>query len=450
MARLFIHFERPELLKIFMPKKHILCVDLSRFELLFQVNKSKRLEIKLGKEFDPDQDAGTPYGLLSKIVLRDTADRKERTVIVPLGLNGPHVKVVIVPSSANAYTKYEIDDVLGRLTCPPEPALLYTKARLQASTSFPIPDKLTGRTGTEEAVHILRSGMSQPWAPLGLSPISEVEAIAALYPRREFYPEDKRSFQKMQWLPTLTVSIQHESLETLARNLLRKSHRLQPFADNTPDLKEVDVASHLRRRAEMRRSVYDPASIHPRGSETSIKYIPGGKISNSKLQPSQCAPDRSNLDRVYVGRDQGLNSEMAMNVKHIVKSTLKRPFLLSKRMCIRSMLIGQQIIGGFQSGTKLLDETDALDAVLEVWQRKMNINELGAYIDEVQENLKKFVTENTGMVQETQRPALVATLLGHVPRTRPVILSVPLELLSKAAGTLNLTLTLDSPSVQFK
>lgn len=606
VARQFIHFERPEFLKIFMPKRYRLCVDLSRFELSFQVNKSNRLEeVKLGKEFDPDQDAGTLYGLLSKLVLRDTADMKKRTVIVPLGtskyrLNDPHVEVVIAPSSANAYAKYEIDDVLGRLTCPPEPALLYTKAHLHALTSYPIPDKLTGRTGTGEAVHILRSGMSQPWDPLGISPISELEAIAALSPRREFYPEDKCSFQTMQWVPNLTVSIQHESLETLARNLLRKSHRLKPFAENDPDLKEVNVASHLRRRAEMRRSVYDPASIHPDGPEACIRNSSNGKSSSEKLETPRYASGQSDLDRVYVGRDQGRNSTMAMNVKHIVKASFKRPFLLSKRINLRSMLIGQQIIGGFQSGvappeglgklvedtvidqfgelvdfsrflgperfyslafrlalltfkpqadlellevlvaiarldslknlvppqhpvfvdfdlkpptaehfelliqstwppfvqpygkkaigtevrdqhlmrceeegrrlakwfvkqwpskspsldgfqsgTKLLDGTDALDAVLEVWQRKLNNIELGIYIDEIQENLDKFVVEVKGIAQEPQRPPLVDKLPDHIPRTSPVIPSLPLELLNKSAVTCDLTVPVESPSFQF-
>lgn len=354
VAKLFNHFERPEFLKIFLSRRHKLCVDLSRFELSFHVNKNNRLEeTKLGKEFDPNQDAGTLYGLLSKLVLRDIADWRRRTVIVPLGrsvcrLCEPHVEVYMIPSNTNAYAKYEIDDVLGRLTCPPEPALLYTKAHLHALTSFPIPDDLTGRTGTEEAIHILESGMSQPWDPLGINPISELEAVAALSPTREFYPEDKRSLQKVQWNPLLPVSIQHERLETLARNVLRKSRRLQPFSDSTMDIVEVEVASHLRRRAQVRRSVYDPSSIHPPSPIPATKNISNGNAPNGRMQQTLRAPPQSTGDSVYAARDHDIDSAVAMNVKHIVKATFMRPFRLSKTVNLRSMLIGKQIIGGFQ------------------------------------------------------------------------------------------------------
>lgn len=604
VARLFSHFERPEFLKIFLSTRHRLCVDLSRFELSFHVNKDKRLEeTKLGKEFDPNQDAGTLYGLLSKLVLRDIANSRRRTVIVPLGrsvyrLRDSHVEVSIIPSGANAYAKYEIDDVLGRLTCPPEPALLYTKAHLHALTSFPIPDKLTGRTGTEEAIHILQSGMSQPWTPLGRSPISELEAIAALSPRREFYPEDKRRLQKIQWSPNLSVSIQHERLETLARDLLHKSHRLQPFSENDLHVDEVEGASHLRQRAAMRRSVYDPSSIHPPSRKPSAKHTSNGHTSNGKLQQSLNDPDQSLRDRFYASRDQGIDSTVAMNVKHIIKTTFKRPFHLSKRINLRSIFIGKHIIGGFQSGVtpeglgklvedtaieqfgelvefsrrssldrlyglafrlallsfkpqtdldllevlvalarldslkvlvppqhpvfvdfdlaaptvehlealiqstwppfvqprgkksmniesrdqhlmkceeegrrlakwfvkqwpsespsldgfqsgpKLLNGTDALKSVLEIWQRKLNNIELGLYIDEIQETLDKFVTEGNGTMQESQPSPLAPTLPSFVSRTRPVTPSLPLELLDKTADILNSVVPLNSPSVQ--
>lgn len=605
VARLFTHFERPEFLKIFLPTKQRLCVDLSRFELSFHVNKDKRLEeTKLGKEFDPNQDAGTLYGLLSKLVLRDVANWRRRTVIVPLGrsvyrLCDPHVEISIIPSAANAYAKYEIDDVLGRLTCPPEPALLYTKAHLHALTSFPIPDKLTGRIGVEEAIHILQSGMSQPWTPLGWSPISELEAIAALSPNRQFYPESKRCFQTTQWSPNLSSSIQHERLERLARDLLRKSHRLKPFSENIPHVEGVEEASHLRQRAEIRRSVYDPSSIHPPSRESPIKHIPSEKTSSGNLQPSRNDLSHSTRDRYYAARDQGIDSVMAENVKRVVKATLQSPFRLSKRINLRSMLIGKQIIGGFQSdisapeslgklvedsvieqfgelvdfsrranpdqiyriafrlallsfkpqtdldllqvfvalarldslkvsvppqhsvfvefdlmaptvdqlealiqstwppflqphgkksrnsesrdqhvmrceeegrrlakwffkqwpsespsldgfqpGTKLLDGTDALNSVLEVWQRKLNNIELGLYIDGIQEILDKFVSEDNSMLQESTSISLPSTPPNHVPRTIPVIPSLSLELLSKDAEAFSVAMPLNSPSVQ--
>lgn len=374
VAKIFNHFDRPEFLKTFISPRSRLCVDLGRFELSFHVNRYKRLEeTKLGKELDPNQDAGTFHGLLSTLVLRDVANPRKRTIIVPLGRSiyrpkDQHVEISIIPSGANAYAKYEIDDVLGRLTCPPEPALLYTKAHLHALTSFPIPDRLTGRTGTEEAIHILQSGMAQPWAPLSAEyPTKELEAIASLAPKRDFYPEDKRSLQTTNWDPHLPVSIQHERLETLAKDILRKSARLQPFWGNSPDVQEVEVASHLRRRAEIRRSVYDPSSIHPPAPKASIKRTGNGRMAKKGLPSSQVSPVQPIRDRVYTARDRDVDSTLAMNVKHIVKATFRRPFHLSKKVNLRSMLLGQQIIGGFQTGAPPPDGLGKLveDSVVE-------------------------------------------------------------------------------------
>lgn len=361
VAKLFDHFEKPEFIKVILSARHNLCVDLSRFELSFHCNKDKRLEeTKLGKEFDPNQDAGTLHGLLSKLVLRDIQDTRRRTVIVPFGqamyrLSGPHVEVTVDPSNTTAYAKYEIDDILGRLTCPPEPSMIYHKAHLHALTSFPLPDELTGRTGTEEAVHILHSGLAQPWTPLNRIPQASLEAIARLSPTREFYPEDKRSLQKIRWNHGLTTSIQHDHLETLARGILRKSDRLQPFFSSTPEVKEVEAASHLRRRAEIRRSVYDPSSIHPSASKTFAGKLNNGEASREPTQECQGELTQPLLDKVYAARDQSFDSAVAANVKHIVTASFRRPFRLSKTIELQPMLIGQRIIGGFQSGVAPLE-----------------------------------------------------------------------------------------------
>lgn len=92
-----------------------------------------------------------------------------------------------------------IDDVVGRLDCPQEPVLLYLKAQLHAYTSFVVPDPLTGRTGTEESLHCLRSGFCQPWSPLKPVHYQSLVSIAKLTPRREFYPRDKKVMQQVTW-----------------------------------------------------------------------------------------------------------------------------------------------------------------------------------------------------------------------------------------------------------
>jgi hypothetical protein len=102
-------------------------------------------------------------------VVRDLINKERGSILIALGplyfrRHGMHVGVGVKENGG--YRKFEIDNLLGRLTCPQEPRLLYTKALLHAVTSFALPDPLTACTGTEEAYHILRSGYCQSWTPV--------------------------------------------------------------------------------------------------------------------------------------------------------------------------------------------------------------------------------------------------------------------------------------------
>lgn len=109
------------------------------------------------------------YGFESKLVLRDPQEWTERTILVPLGElevkpTGCHVRVRVKPSSNSTvdYVTYTINDTLGRLDCAAEPIVIYKKAQIHAVTSSVLqPDRLTGRTGTEEALDLLASAISQ-------------------------------------------------------------------------------------------------------------------------------------------------------------------------------------------------------------------------------------------------------------------------------------------------
>ena len=160
------------------------------------------------------------------------ANPGRRSVIAPLGSltykrNGIHIAVRA--SSTNDYSRFVIDETLRRLTCLPEPRLLYTKAQFHVFTSFVLPDPLTSRTGTEEALHTLRSGQCQPWTPLGDIPISVLRSIQALSLRREYYPKDQRRLQLVTWDDQLPLTIQHNSYEALVQGILIKSDQLKAF-----------------------------------------------------------------------------------------------------------------------------------------------------------------------------------------------------------------------------
>ena len=161
------------------------------------------------------QDIGTWHGLLSKLVLREVGQEKDegkgtwssislrqRIVLVCMGAfkyqrDGPHIR--LTAQTGNTYGRFVINETLGRLECAAEPRLLYLKAALHAYTSFPIPDALTGRTGTEEAIHCLKSGYCQPWTPLTMNPSQLLASLAKLTPRREYYPANLRVLQTSYW-----------------------------------------------------------------------------------------------------------------------------------------------------------------------------------------------------------------------------------------------------------
>jgi hypothetical protein len=205
VAQNFEHFESRRHLTLFQPgaMRGTLTVELRRLELSFCVNDKNLLESsQLRAEIDPDQDAGTWYGLKSKLVVRDVSNvatqnthyssQYQRSILVPMGevkynRNGPHVAIFV--SNDGGYGRFAINEILGRLDCPAEPRLLYLKAMYHAYTSFILPDRLTGRTGTEEALHCLQSGICQPWTPISSGQYLSLQPIACLTPQRKYYPK---------------------------------------------------------------------------------------------------------------------------------------------------------------------------------------------------------------------------------------------------------------------
>ncbi|RYP29500.1 hypothetical protein DL767_006690 [Monosporascus sp. MG133] len=355
VAGIFRHFEQPEKLTVYQPLAHRgrLSVELRHLELSLYVNDDGLLECRqLKAEIDPDQDAGTWYGLQSKIVLRDMITRK-RSIIVPLGgikskRRGVHVDVRM--DSAQEYGKYKIDDILGRLSCPPEPRLLYTKALCHAITSFCLPDVLTGRTGTEEAFDVLRSGAAQPWVPLGSGTHPILKTLEALSPRRGYYPTQIKRLQKVTWDEDLTVTIQHDGYESLVRDIMEKSNRLNKFASVTAKDFLIKGPTHLRRRGETHRRLYERPTLDTAG---------------------QITPDM-----VYVPRDRKATAKAA-NVYGIARLILTHCSSLYMDTTLMSMFESSHTIGGFHYKRSSPPNKEPLisqieDPIIEQWGDLVN------------------------------------------------------------------------------
>ncbi|KAK6330344.1 hypothetical protein TWF696_003440 [Orbilia brochopaga] len=299
IAIIFNRFEDDRFITAFQPLTRHLSVEMRRLELRWQVNSNGLLESEaLQSHIDTNQDAGTWYGLKSKIVLRDNLNGRSRSIIIPLGkprsrLNGPHVEVELL--NEGVYGRYQINSILGRIDCPPEPRLLYTKALVHAYTSFVVPDRLTGRTGTEESLHCLRSGYCQPWSPLNPRHHMFLESLANLTPVREYYPVELKVMQKVTWDPHLRSHAQNEHFFFVVKEIVAKSEQLKPFSkEKTESLVLNRENCELYVRSKERRSLYER-----NGSNFSPK-APRDLSYNSRGQPKPHAGRQNVYETVYL------------------------------------------------------------------------------------------------------------------------------------------------------
>ncbi|KAI0555746.1 hypothetical protein F4679DRAFT_3841 [Xylaria curta] len=316
IADIFRHFEQPDKLTVFQPQNAAanLTVELKHLDLHFEVNKNQLLQCQqLDAEIDPDQDLGTWYGLSSKIVMRNIRTQN-RSVIVPLGepkihRNGPHVDVRIYGSSV--YASFKIDTILGRLSCSPEPRIIYTKALYHAATSFCLPDKLTGRTGSSEAFAILQSGVAQPWTPVIRNASRIFEIFHKLIPQRKYYPPEIKRFQRVLWDADLTSSIQCDGYGPLIEAIKMKSNNLEVFG--TRSCFELVEQSHLCHRGRAQRNIYDPLlDVEISEGIAEIPYIPRDRRSGAE------ATRVYQISRVILSRC--LQFEMCTTLQSILES----------------------------------------------------------------------------------------------------------------------------------
>ncbi|KAL4745958.1 hypothetical protein BDW72DRAFT_198161 [Aspergillus terricola var. indicus] len=354
ISQVFRHFEQTNRITIIRTPS-TLNVELKRMNLDFYLTKWGSLKCRqLGASIDHNQDPGTFYGLESMLVLRD--DRNgQRSILVSLGDPSwtryrSHVRVQL--ESNGIYVKYTINNVLRRLECPAEPRILYAKAQLHALTSHLLPDPLTGRTGTQEALDCLRSGFCQPWVPLSFDARNILLRIASLTPRREYYPKIKRCQQTVFWDPHLTANIQHEGFYSLVDAIIKKSEVLSRFSTkkagsiNEPTMPAS--TSHLRERAHRRRSIFEAFdSSHPALTE----------------------------DIPYVARDGWSSSRRVTNVREVVTLLLNEPSAIHTTRDLMGLLENWPTIGGYLNTFTHYNISDYLSLNLaEEWGGLVNMS----------------------------------------------------------------------------
>ena len=267
-----------------------------------------------------------------------------RSIIVPMGelrfkRKGPHVTVWA--DNDGAYGIFTINNILRRLDCQAEPRLLYLKAQYHAYTSFVISDPLTGRTGTEEALHFLSSGICQPWSPLTEGQNRGLLCLARLTPRREYYPKHLKVMQKIIWDPRLTTNIQHDCYRAFIDTIHSRSEELATFALQNCQLPPLDHAGehHLTVRSQLRRQAYQRSN--------------SGFLNPSQIESIQTLK--------YSARHFQRATPARKNVLEIVSLIRSWPSQFVTTSNLAGILHGHQKICGFTQGYNSVLLSDLLD-----------------------------------------------------------------------------------------
>ena len=310
MADIFQSLEEPlHMHCIYDKAASVMEINLPRLQLMFRVAKGcdkVRSRENRGMIVDESQEIGSLVGLGSKLILRAEDSTTTRIVIVPYGSvkhtqSGHHVCVGVDKNSVSKTYSYGIDNRLGRLIARGDLSSMLWLCYMHALTSFCLPNPLTGRTGTEDALSILESAAVKSYTRIDQRASSILQSIADLSPTRSYYPAHERVMQVVEWSPSLSFLSQHGKFQAAAQDLLDRYDRYKLFApqcdEAVPVLKKG--SSGLALRDAIRSSTYRTAGF---GAERFTV----------------------DFDRVYSGRDQWKESPASLRVVAMASSVLSK------------------------------------------------------------------------------------------------------------------------------
>ncbi|KAI6642330.1 hypothetical protein MCOR08_000647 [Pyricularia oryzae] len=189
-----------------------------------------------GMHIDPSQAVETLMGLHSKLILTNTTGDKRAMLIPdgqvsysyykhPLHTRATHVEIFVAKGTSARVHCYNVDEQLGRLVDNGNFRSKIYVAYLHALTSFCLPDKLTGHTGTEQALLVLGSAAARSVFNLSKADSDLLLKIALLTPMRQFYPEGLMEMQSVQWDQSLSFLSQHILLYDKVKELFLQADR---------------------------------------------------------------------------------------------------------------------------------------------------------------------------------------------------------------------------------
>ena len=271
----------------------ILSVVLPRYGLSFYVDEDGDLQSfnMRGMVYDENQSVGTLFGLVNRLVLRpkirnvDAVELVPRCILIPEGdisfqKNNHHVRVEIETHGPAlrriTYQTYQVDTDLGCLTGNVSLTNKLYRAYLHALTSGCGIDPLTGRSGTEEALSVLRSASSWSIMRFGSREAELLNLIAFMCPMRTWYPVQLRRMQNVGWL-NLPASSQHHELYIVSKAMKEHYEKVQLFHDSqsSPLFQMFPLHDdHLLERSARRFACLFPSEYYrePSGANLDVQH----------------------------------------------------------------------------------------------------------------------------------------------------------------------------------
>ncbi|KAK4160024.1 hypothetical protein QBC43DRAFT_326010 [Cladorrhinum sp. PSN259] len=291
--------------------------ELPRLSISFQVRQGETTVRSMnyaGMRISKSQGVGSLVGLVDKLILEPECGSGFSMILVPRGQVSArlteafnHVKVSInrVEDKRVQHDFFLVDNKLGCLSDNGSLQSRLYLCWLHALTSHCLPDPLTSRTGTEEALRILHGAAVKSYPTLDHYSREFLGRIASLSPPRAYYPSHLEAMENTTWSDDIPPLSQHDDFWPLAEviyNEYKKYGKLFQLGTWEPDtssaveifsVSQQERSPKLAERARVRNAIFRVSDFGAEGHTTA---------EDTWYRPSERAATGSRESRAMVPR----------------------------------------------------------------------------------------------------------------------------------------------------